>query len=65
MSNYQLRHDTAYAAATALTELVKDKFTPEEHEEFQRQAYEVCKAMIDAFEIQSNREVGRISASRN
>jgi hypothetical protein len=57
----RLLHDTAWAGATAICEIFAPGLTREEEQrEAFAMAYDVCKAMLEAYQIQSNREAARL-----
>lgn len=63
MADTRLIHDAAYAAATALSDLM----TPpsEDVREFHRLAYEIIKAAIEGYEVQKIRDAVLRGPSRN
>jgi hypothetical protein len=61
----RLIHDAARAGAQALLDMVAPALLPDERKDFREEAYIVCKAMIEAYQIQVNREAPRLCPSRN
>jgi hypothetical protein len=49
-------HDTAFAIASALTEKMEYKLVPAEQQAFHRLVFETCKAAIEQYEVQKDRE---------
>jgi len=60
-----LIHDAAWAGAQALLDMVAPALLPAERADFREEAYAICKAMIEAYQIQANRKAARLSPSRN
>jgi hypothetical protein len=63
MGDYRFIHETAFAGATALTDLAQ----PESGDilAFHRRAYQIIKAAIETCDVQQNRKVVRIKFSSN
>lgn len=64
VASTRLIHDAAFEAATTLTEIAEPKLAPDERKVFHRQAYQVVKAAIEAFDVRSNREAERLCPGR-
>lgn len=57
---HRLVHDTAFAIASALTEKMECKLVAAERQTFHRLVYETCKAAIEQYDVQRDREAERI-----
>ncbi len=65
MDHQRLIHDTAFAMATALIEIVGPCLRDEEQRDAFGEFYRVATAGIEAFVIQRNRELQRLKPSNN
>ncbi len=63
MGDTRLIHDAAFAAATALTEVLQPK--PEHKRACHEHAYTVIKAAIEGYERQTGLKEERLGPSRN
>jgi hypothetical protein len=61
----RLIHDAARAGAQALLDMVAPALLPAERKDFKEEAFVICKAMIEAYLIQVNKEAARLQPSRN
>jgi hypothetical protein len=60
-----LKHDAAFAMARAILDIVQECIPSGCHEAAFGEFYEACKAGIDAYDIQSRREMLRLHPSEN
>lgn len=60
MSAQRIQHDCAFAAATALLDIVRGVLLEQEHGDFHEEAYKVCKAMLEAFLREYEHEFKRL-----
>lgn len=60
---HRLVHDTAFAIASALTEKMEYKLVPAEQQSFHRLVYETCKAGIEQYEVQRDREAEMVKGT--
>jgi hypothetical protein len=66
MPGSRLMHDSAFAGATALLDMVAPALRPEERRDYFDEAYRICMAMLEAYEQQVRREAARLCRpSRN
>jgi hypothetical protein len=65
MANPRLQHDTAFALAIALLEIVQNCIREEERRDAFDAFYEECRAAIKAYEIQRNRILTRLHPLSN
>ncbi|GEM_PF-3029025 len=63
--NQRLRHDCAWACATALLDVVRDVLMDFEHKDFHEEAYRIVLAALEAYDLQCQREAARLRPSRN
>jgi hypothetical protein len=56
----RLRHDAAYAAATALLDMVCRALLNSEHKLFHDEAYQIVLACLEAYDMQREREAIRL-----
>ena len=61
----RLQHDTAFALATALLEIIENCLRPEERQDAFDEFYEACKAAIECYERMNMRQETRLRPSRN
>ena len=61
----RLRHDIAFAMATALLEIVGNCIRPEEQRDAFDAFYDAYKAAFESYEIMNRREDTRLLPSRN
>ena len=61
----RLQHDTAFALATVLLEIVENCIRPEEHRDAFEEFYRACKGAFERYEIVKDREHSRLTPSRN
>jgi hypothetical protein len=60
-----LQHDTAFALATALLEIVKNCIRPEERRDAFGAFYEACKGALECYDTMKGTEGTRLRPSRN
>jgi hypothetical protein len=65
MANQRLQHDTAFALATALLGIVQGCIREEERRDAFEAFYEVCRAGIEAHDIQRQRMQTRLNPFKN
>lgn len=64
--NQRLRHDCAWACATALLDMACRALLPKEHKDFHEEAYHIVLAALEAYDLQCDREATRLCRpSRN
>jgi hypothetical protein len=63
--NQRLLHDAAVAMAQALLDIVKPCLREEERLDAFSEFYIVCKAGVEAYEIQKSRMLTRLNPTRN
>ncbi len=63
--NARLRHDTAWATARALLEIIVPALRPEEHQDAFDEFYKICLSALVSYDVQAQREETRIKPSRN
>ena len=61
----RLQHDTAFALATALLEIVENCIRPDERKDAHEAFYHACKGALECYEIMKGREESRLKPSRN
>ena len=61
----RLQHDTAFALATALLEIVENCIRPDERRDAFDAFYAACKGAFECYEITKRREETRLMPSRN
>jgi hypothetical protein len=59
----RLTHDTAFAIASALTEMMEYKLVPAEQVAFHRLVYETCKTAIARHDAQRDLEQERVATN--
>ncbi len=60
MANERLKHDCAWSAAAAIVELFTPLLRQEEVNEAFGQGYTACRALLDIYETQLDREAARL-----
>jgi hypothetical protein len=65
MGSQRLRHDVAFAAATALLDMVCGALMDAERKDFHDEAYHIVLATLEAYDQQAQREATRLKPSRN
>ena len=60
-----LQHDTAFALASALLEIIENCIRPEERRDAFESFYDACKGASECYEITKRREETRLMPSRN
>ena len=66
MPGTRLMHDSAFAGAKELLDMVAPALRPEERRDYFNEAYRTCLAMLLAYEQQVQREAARLCRpSRN
>lgn len=66
MASRHLKHDTAFACATALLDMVRPALLPAEQKDFHEEAYRIALAALEAYDQQVQREAARLrKPSRN
>jgi hypothetical protein len=65
MDNRSLLHDSAVVTAKALLEIIAPVLRDDEKRDVYEAFYSACKAGIEAYVIQRNREVQRLNPTRN
>ena len=61
----RLQHDTAFALATALLEIVENCIRPEERRDAFDAFYQASKGALECYETMKGREDTRLRPSRN
>jgi hypothetical protein len=64
-SNQRLHHDTAFAAAIRLVEVIENILRPEDRRECRSEFYLICKAALEAYDVQRERMEQRMRPSSN
>ena len=65
MKDGGLIHDAAHAMAAALLEIVGPVLRDDEKHDVFEEFVEICKAGIEAYTVQRNREMQRFNPTRN
>lgn len=65
MKNQRLQHDTAFALATVLLEIVQNCIRPEERRDAFDEFYEACKCALECYDTKKGTEVSRLRPSLN
>jgi hypothetical protein len=65
MTNQRLQHDTAFALATALLGIIQNCLRAEERRDAFNEFYQVCRAGIEAHDIQRQRMQTRLHPFNN
>jgi hypothetical protein len=63
--NSRLIHDAAFAMACALADLLDPALPEEERQDAREMFYHVCKAGLEAYELQLNRMQQRLRPTSN
>ncbi len=61
----RLQHDSAYALATALLEIIENCIRPDERRDAFEEFYAACKGAFECYETMKRREETRLMPSRN